>query len=148
MLQTVKQEERKKERKNGNEDGSIQGRNEGRKKERHKGVASKEGSQKERKKQTKYTELLMGIIMTGRMCEKVHRLLAVGRWFPPGTPVSSTRELISSSFHRLDMTLAVNPNKPNQTIIMLGRGFQEIKISEIHPITGHNIQLPNICGSS
>ena len=50
----------------------------------------------------------------GRMCEKFHQLLAVGRWFPPGTPVSSTRKLISSSFHRLDMTLAVaealNPN--------------------------------------
>ena len=57
----------------------------------------------------------------GRMYEKFHQLLAVGRWFPPGTPVSSTRKLISSSFHRLDMTLAVaealNPNKPkpNQT---------------------------------
>ena len=41
----------------------------------------------------------------------------LGWWFPPGTPVSSTRKLISSSFHRLDMTLAVaealNPNKPN-----------------------------------
>ena len=55
-----------------------------------------------------------------RMCEKFHQLLAVGRWFPPGTPVSSTiKKLISSSssFHRLDMTLAVaealNPNKPN-----------------------------------
>ena len=52
------------------------------------------------------------------MCERFHQLLAVGRWFPPGTPVSSTRKLISSSsFHRLDMTLAVaealNPNKPN-----------------------------------
>ena len=39
------------------------------------------------------------------------------RWFSPGTLVSSTRKLISSSFHRLDMTLAVpealNPNKPN-----------------------------------
>ena len=40
---------------------------------------------------------------------------------PPGTPVSSTRKLISSSsFHRLDMTLAVaealNPNKPNRVI--------------------------------
>ena len=51
-------------------------------------------------------------------CEKFHQLLAVGRWFPPGTPVSSTRKLISSSsFHRLDMTLALaealNPNKPN-----------------------------------
>ena len=57
----------------------------------------------------------------GRMCEKFNQLLAVSRWFPPGTPVSSTRKLISSSssFHRLDMTLAVaealNPNKPNQT---------------------------------
>ena len=44
-----------------------------------------------------------------------HQLLAVGRWFPPGTPLS-TRKLISSlSFHCLDMTLAVaetlNPNK-------------------------------------
>ena len=40
---------------------------------------------------------------------------AVGRWFPPGAPVSSIKKLISSSFH-LDMTLAVaealNPNKP------------------------------------
>ena len=52
--------------------------------------------------------------------KKFHQLLAVGRWFPPGTPVSSTRKLISSSFHHLDMTLAVaealNPNKPNQTL--------------------------------
>ena len=31
---------------------------------------------------------------SGRMCEKFHQLLAVGRWFPPGTPVSSTRKLI------------------------------------------------------
>ena len=50
------------------------------------------------------------------MCEKFHQLLAIGQWFPPGTPVSSTRKLISSSFHCLDMTLAVaealNPNKP------------------------------------
>ena len=50
----------------------------------------------------------------------LRQLLAAGRWFPPDTPVSSTRKLISSSsFHRLDMTLAVaealNPNKPNQT---------------------------------
>ena len=60
----------------------------------------------------------------GCMCEKFHQLLAVGRWFPPGTPVSSTRKLISSSsVHRLDMTLAVaealNPNKPNQTSPLL-----------------------------
>ena len=31
----------------------------------------------------------------GRMCEMFHQLLAVDRWFPPGTPVSSTRKLIS-----------------------------------------------------
>ena len=62
--------------------------------------------------------LCYGYLLT-RLCEKFHQLLAVGRWFPPGTPVSSTRTLISSSFHRLDMTLAVaealNPNKPNLT---------------------------------
>ena len=60
--------------------------------------------------------------------QKFHQLLAVGQWFPPGTPVSSTRKLISSSFHRLDMTLAVaealNPNKPNQTIPQLQRGAE------------------------
>ena len=47
------------------------------------------------------------------MCEKFRQFLAIGRWFSPGTPVSSTRRL-TSSFHRLDMTLAVaealNPN--------------------------------------
>ena len=52
----------------------------------------------------------------GRMCEKFHQLLAVGRWFPLGTLVSSTRKLISSSFHHLDMPLAVaeglTPNEP------------------------------------
>ena len=48
----------------------------------------------------------------------------IGRWFPPGTPVSSTKKLISSSFHRLDMTLAVaealTPNKPNHLLIGSG----------------------------
>ena len=47
---------------------------------------------------------------------QLQSMIAVGRWFPPGTPVSSTRKLISSSFHRLDMTLAVaealTPNTP------------------------------------
>ena len=64
-----------------------------------------------------------------RMCEKFHQLLAVGPWFPPGTPVSSTRKLISSSsFHRLDMTLAVaealSPNKPYLTTIRLDRLYR------------------------
>ena len=49
---------------------------------------------------------------------RISLVSSIGRWFPPGTPVSSTRKLISSSFHRLDMTLAVaealNPNEPNQ----------------------------------
>ena len=40
---------------------------------------------------------------------KFRHLLAVGGWFSPGNPVSSTNEIdISlSSFHRLDMTLVV-----------------------------------------
>ena len=55
----------------------------------------------------------------GKHCQKFRQLLSVGRWIPPGTLVSSTRKLISlsSSFHRLDMSLAVaealNPNKSN-----------------------------------
>ena len=50
---------------------------------------------------------------------KVGELLAVGRWFPPGAPVSSTHENWHHYHlnHRPDMTLAVteelNPNKPN-----------------------------------
>ena len=50
-----------------------------------------------------------------------------GRWFPPGTRVYSTKKLISSSFHRLDMTLAVaealNPNKPNFNRLFLNIGL-------------------------
>ena len=61
----------------------------------------------------------------GPMCEKCHQLLAVGRWFPPGTLVSSTRKLISSSFHRLDMTLAVaealNPNTTIKKLFLFNR---------------------------
>ena len=56
------------------------------------------------------------VLLPASIRVRVVRSPAVGRWFPPGTPVSSTRKLISSSFHRLDMTLAVaealNPNKP------------------------------------
>ena len=54
---------------------------------------------------------------------KFHQLLAVGRWFPPGTPVSSIRKLTFHHHHphRLDMTLAVaealTPNKLNQTTL-------------------------------
>ena len=52
----------------------------------------------------------------GTICQS----LAIDRWFPPGTPVSSTSEsdisFHQSSFH-FDMTLAVaealSPNKPN-----------------------------------
>ena len=74
------------------------------------------------------------------MCEKFHQLLAVGRWFPPGSPVSSTRKLISSSsFHRLDMTLAVaealNPNKPNRTDVLSFRvPPAELNISAFPPV--------------
>ena len=53
----------------------------------------------------------VGLVLTPNNYVKKFRqlgLLAVGRWFPAGPPVSSTRQLISSSsFHRLDMTLAV-----------------------------------------
>ena len=74
------------------------------------------------------------------MCEKFHQLLAVGRWFPPGTPVSSTRKLISSSFHRLDMPLAVaealNPNTPNVTVIRNNRTSVELDLSGYNHTSG------------
>ena len=58
----------------------------------------------------------IGLVDVFSLC--MQQLLAVGCWFPRGTPVSSTRKLISSSsFHRLDMNLtvaeALSPNKPN-----------------------------------
>ena len=66
-------------------------------------------------------------------------LLQAGAWFPPGTPVSSTRKLISSSFHHLDMTLAVaealNPNKLNQTHFMNSGGIQQGDVQQAQPLT-------------
>ena len=66
------------------------------------------------------------LLFSSSSVKKFHQLLAVGRWFPPGTPVSSTRKLISSSFHRLDMTLAVaealNPNKPKPGCVLHSYG--------------------------
>ena len=65
----------------------------------------------------------------GRLCEKFRQLIAVGRWSPPGIiPVSSTRKLISSSsFHRLDMTLAfaeaLNPNTPIHQLTWRNNGL-------------------------
>ena len=48
------------------------------------------------------------------VCVKV--LLAVGRWFPPGTPVSSTSKTDVHPDHRLDMTLVVaDVLKPQET---------------------------------
>ena len=57
-----------------------------------------------------------------------------------GTPVSSTRKLISSSsFHRLDMTLAIaealNPSKPNQIIYLIVVYFRT-EIIHIAPVGG------------
>ena len=87
------------------------------------------------------------------MCEECHQLLAVGRWFPPGTPVSSTRKLISSSsssFHRLGMTLAVaealNPNKPNLFIYLcrFGDGNYNLDLARGVPRTfgGGGVGVP------
>ena len=51
--------------------------------------------------------------------------------FPPGTPVSSTRKLISSSCHRLDMTLAVaealTPNRRGSRIQKGGGGVRTFR---------------------
>ena len=73
------------------------------------------------------------------MCEKFHQLLAIGRWFPPGTPVSSTRKLISSSsFHCLDMTLAVaealNPNKPKPKMIQHVHRYMTVPVTFVQYI--------------
>ena len=88
--------------------------------------------------QTNHLEFYIGSVCNfqqSRMCEKFHQLLAVGRWFPPGTPVSSTRKLISSSsYQRLDMTLAVtealNPNTPNPLRRWCGGMGHSISVTE------------------
>ena len=47
-------------------------------------------------------------VFTMQFPQYMSQLLSAGRWFSPGTPVSSARKLISSSLiHRLDMTLVV-----------------------------------------
>ena len=42
---------------------------------------------------------------------QVCQLLAVGQWFPPGAPVSSTSETDISAFH-LAVAEALSPYKP------------------------------------
>ena len=57
--------------------------------------------------------------MPGSITQRTHQiqLVGVGRWFPPGAPVSSPSEtgISSSLFHCVDITLAVaealDPNK-------------------------------------
>ena len=77
--------------------------------------------------------------------KKFHQLLAVGRWFPPGTPVSSTRKLISSSFHHLDMTLAVaealNPNKPKPRLLSCVKHYSRFSLNNCHSDHNKYVQL-------
>jgi hypothetical protein len=47
-------------------------------------------------------------------CNKVCQWLAAGRWFSPGTPVSSTNKT-----YRHDVTEILNYHKPNQSIYSL-----------------------------
>ena len=64
---------------------------------------------------SKIRSLILSLSITVSLAR---RHSSVGRWFPPGTPDSSTRKLISSSpFHRMTLAAAeaLNPNKPNQT---------------------------------
>ena len=78
-----------------------------------------------------------------RMCEKLYQLLAVGRWFPPGTPGSSTRKLISSSFHRLDMNLAVaealNPPPPKKKAVLTKFQQNEQVMQNLKPTDGRTL---------
>ena len=84
--------------------------------------------------------------------KKFHQLLAVGRWFPPGTPVSSTRKLISS-FHRLDMThidhmmqLDVQSGLLAQQVVPVVGESRAIVVRQENPTISHNNEgPPGIC---
>jgi len=50
------------------------------------------------------------------LCDKVCQWLAAGRWFPPGTPVSSTSKTDRHDITEILLKVALNTIKPNQTI--------------------------------
>jgi hypothetical protein len=53
--------------------------------------------------------------------DKVYQLLAHGRWFSPGTPVSSTTKTGRHDIAELLLKVALNTNKSNQSNQIIGK---------------------------
>jgi len=49
------------------------------------------------------------------LCDKVYQWLATGRWFFPGTPVSTTNKTDRHDITEILLKVALNTIKPNQT---------------------------------
>ena len=51
-------------------------------------------------------------VLVARLCDKVCQWLATGRWFPPGTPVSSTNKTDHHEITEILLKVALNTIKP------------------------------------
>jgi hypothetical protein len=60
--------------------------------------------------------------------DKVNQLLAHGRWFSPGTPVSSTTKTGCHEIAEILLKVALNTNNQNQSIKSIRCTFCEISI--------------------
>jgi hypothetical protein len=58
---------------------------------------------------------LVGVLDT-TLCNKVYQLLATGRWFPPGTPVSSTNKTDRHDTTEILLKSGVKHHKTNQLL--------------------------------
>ena len=54
-------------------------------------------------------------VLDTTLCDKVRQLLATGRWFSPGTPVSSTNKIDRHDISEILLKVALNTINLNQT---------------------------------
>jgi len=64
-------------------------------------------------------ESCSGGVLNTTLCDKVCQWLATGRWFSPGTPLSSINKTDHYVITEILLKVALNTIKPNQTKIVL-----------------------------
>ena len=64
-------------------------------------------------------KLQKGCTRLAAASDKVYQLLAHGRWFSPGTPVSSTTKTGRHDIDEILLKVVLNTKKSNQSIMLL-----------------------------
>ena len=85
---------------------------------------------------------LMRDALDTTLCDQVCQLLATGRWFSPGTPVSPTNKTDRHDITEILLKVALSTIKPNHAIIK-GNGNMNKNLFE--PQQCMNIQVHDTC---